>query len=89
MIVAFVATASAQDTVEAANGRWRCFSFQIWHKAPKLATIMAEAERAVLAYMSFDESLRTSLRSINPPERNNQKIKRRTNVAGDFLSRAV
>ena len=43
---------------------------------------MASAEHDVLAYMAFDESLRSKLHGTNPLERVNKEIKRRTNVVG-------
>ena len=51
---------------------------------PKLATIMDEAEQDVLAYMTFPREHRTKLHSINPLERINGEIKRRTDVVGIF-----
>ena len=39
-------------------------------------------EHDVLAYMTFDESLRLTLHSTNPLERAGKEIKRRTNVVG-------
>ena len=46
---AFIATAFAQETAEAASSQWRAFADQIRPKAPKLAAIMDEAETDVLA----------------------------------------
>ena len=51
---------------------------------PKLATIMDEAEQDVLAYMTFPREHRAKLHSINPLERINGEIKRRTDVVGIF-----
>jgi putative transposase len=83
VVSAFIATAFAQETPEAASLQWRAVADQIRPKVPKLATIMDEAEQDVLAYMTFPREHRTKLHSINPLERINE-IKRRTDVVGIF-----
>ena len=84
VVSAFIATAFAQDTTEAASTQWRAVADQIRPKVPKLAAIMDEAEHDVLAYMTFPKEHRTKLHSINPIERLNGEIKRRTDVVGIF-----
>ena len=84
VVSAFVATAFAQDDAEAAAAQWRLIADQLRPKAPKLATIMDEAQHDVLAYMSFPKEHRAKLHSTNPLERVNGEIKRRTNVVGIF-----
>ena len=84
VVSAFVATAFAQDDAEAAAAQWRLVADQLRAKAPKLATIMDEAQHDVLAYMSFPKEHRAKLHSTNPLERVNGEIKRRTNVVGIF-----
>ena len=81
---AFIATAFAQETPEAASTQWRAVADQIRPRVPKLATIMDEAEHDVLAYMSFPKEHRTKLHSNNPIERVNGEVKRRTEVVGIF-----
>jgi transposase-like protein len=84
VVSAFIATAFAQETPEAASVQWRAVADQIRPKVPKLATIMDEAEPDVLAYMTFPKEHRAKLHSTNPIERLNGEIKRRTEVVGIF-----
>src|SRR5919106_377277 len=53
VVAAFIATAFAQDTPEAARQQWRQVADQLRPKLPKLSALMDEAEMDVLAYMSF------------------------------------
>ena len=84
VVSAFVATAFAQEDAEAASAQWRLVADQLRTKAPKLATLMDQAEHDVLAYMSFPREHRQKLHSTNPIERLHAEIKRRTNVVGIF-----
>jgi transposase-like protein len=84
VVSAFIATAFAQDTPEAATTQWRNVADQIRPKVPKLATLMDNAEQDVLAYMTFPRAHWTKLHSTNSIERLNGEIKRRTEVVGIF-----
>lgn len=84
VVSAFIATAFAQETPEAASAQWRTVADQIRPKVPKLATLLDQAEPDVLAYMSFPREHRAKLHSTNPIERLNGEIKRRTDVVGIF-----
>jgi putative transposase len=84
VVSAFIATAFAQETAEAASTQWRAVADQIRPKVPKLAAIMDDAEPDVLAYMTFPKEHRAKLHSTNPIERLNGEIKRRTEVVGIF-----
>jgi transposase-like protein len=84
VVSAFIATAFAQETPEAASAQWRTVADQIRPKVPKLAAIMDETEPDVLAYMTFPKEHRAKLHSTNPIERLNGEIKRRTEVVGIF-----
>lgn len=84
VVSAFIATAYAQETPEAARNQWRKVADQLRPSVPKLARMMDTAEEDVLAYMSFPPQHRTKLHSTNPLERLNGEIKRRTGVVGIF-----
>src|SRR3954467_2246810 len=84
VVSAFIATAFPQDTPEAASAQWRAGADQPRPKVPKLAAIMDQPEPDVLAYMAFPKEHRAKLHSINPIERLNGEIKRRTDVVGIF-----
>ena len=89
VVSAFIATAFAQETPEAASAQWRTVADQIRPTVPKLAAIMDDAEPDVLAYMSFPKEHRVKLHSTNPIERLNGEIKRRTDVVGIFPNEAA
>lgn len=63
VVAAFIATAFAQDTAEAARQQWRQVADQLRAKVHKLATMMDEAEEDVLAYMTFSKEHRVKLHS--------------------------
>jgi len=84
VVSAFMATAFAQDSAEAAKAQWRRVADQLRPKLPKLAAFRDEAESDVLAYMSFPPEHWSKLHSTNGLERLNGEIKRRTEVVGIF-----
>ena len=84
VVAAFIGTAFVQDDAEAASKQWRAVADQLRAKVPKLAAIMDEAEADVLAFMTFPKDHRPKIHSINPLERLNGEIKRRTDVVGIF-----
>ena len=65
VVSAFIATAFAQETPEAASAQWRAVADQIRPKVPKLAAIMDDAETDVLAYMTFPREHRAKLHSTD------------------------
>ena len=89
VVSAFIGTAFAQETAEAASKQWRTVADQVRPKVPKLAALMDEAENDVLAYMTFPKEHRAKLHSTNPIERLNGEIKRRTDVVGIFPNEAA
>jgi len=84
VVSAFMATAFAQDSAEAAKAQWRRVADQLRPKLPKLAGFMDEAEDDVLAYMSFPPDHWSKIHSTNGLERLNGEVKRRTEVVGIF-----
>jgi hypothetical protein len=56
-------------------------------KVPKLAALMDDAEADVLSFMTFPKDHRAKIHSINPLERLNGEIKRRTDVVGNLPQR--
>jgi transposase-like protein len=89
VVSAFIGTAFAQETPEAASQQWRSVADQMRPKLPKLATLMDDAEPDVLAYMTFPKEHRAKLHSTNPIERLNGEIKRRTEVVDIFPNEAA
>jgi transposase-like protein len=81
-------TAFAQDNAEAARSQWRQVADQLRPRVKKLAELMDEPESDVLACMSFPPAHRTKLH-LNPIERLNGEIKRRTEVVGIFPNDAA
>lgn len=75
------ASAFAQDDAAAAKAQWRQVADQLRPKASQLATIMDQAQKDVLPYITCPKEHRTKLHSTNPLERLNGEIKRRTNVS--------
>ena len=89
VVAAFIATAFAQDTAQAAKEQWRRIADQLRSTVPKLATLMDTSEADVLAYMTFPLAHRTKLHSTNPIERLNHEVKRRADVVGIFPNEAA
>src|SRR5271165_1466211 len=77
VVSAFIATAFAQGSSDAAGKQWRQVADQLRAKLPKLAALLDEAEVDVLAFMSFPKEHWDKISSTNPIERPNGEIKRR------------
>ncbi len=89
VVAAFIATAFAQDTPQAAQEQWRRIADQLRPTVPKLAQLIDASEADVLAYMTFPSAHRTKLHSTNPIERLNHEVKRRADVVGIFPNEAA
>ena len=84
VVSAFIATAFAQNDADAARTQWRKVADQLRPTIRRLAEFMDEAETDVLAYMTFPKEHWTKIHSVNPLERLNGEVERRTNVVGIF-----
>ena len=84
VVSAFIATAFAQSSPDAAGKQWRQVADQLRAKLPKLAALLDEAELDVLAFMTFPKEHWDKISSTNPLERLNGEIKRRSEVVGIF-----
>jgi transposase-like protein len=84
VVSAFIATAFAQNDADAAKLQWRRVADQLRPQLPKLAAFLDAAETEVLTFMSFPKDHRAKIHSVNPLERLNGEIKRRTEVVGIF-----
>jgi len=84
VVSAFIATAFAQGSADAAGKQWRQVADQLRAKLPRLAALLDEAEVDVLAFMTFPREHWDKISSTNPIERPNGEIKRRTNIVGIF-----
>ncbi len=78
-VAVLVRTIFAQPGQAAARAHLRKVVVTLEHRHPKAATLLADAEENVLAYMSFPEKHRRRLHSRNLLERLHKEIKcRRT-----------
>ena len=84
VVCAFIATAFAQETPEAASAQWRAVADQIRPKVPKLAASLDDAEPDVLALHDLSQGASGQASQHEPIERLNGEIKRRTDGVGIF-----
>ena len=84
MVAAAMRQAFLQPDAESASQTWRHVADQLRNRWPKLAGHMDESEHDVLAFMGFPSQHRVKLHSVNPLERLNKEVKRRSDVVGIF-----
>jgi len=72
----------AQPDADLAREAWRHVADGFRPRYPKLATLLDEAEADVLVYPVFPGEHWRQIWSINPLERLNREVNRRTNVVG-------
>jgi len=85
----WIGTAFAEADPDAARAQWRRTADQARPRVPKLAALMDDAEPDFIAFMGFPAQHRAPLCSINPLERPNREIKRRSDVVGIFPNEAA
>ena len=84
MVAATIRTVFVQPDPASAREQWRRVADSFRPRFPKLAALMDSAEDEVLSYLSFPSEHWRQVWSVNPLERLNREIKRRTDVVGIF-----
>jgi len=77
------------DSYEQANERVTSVLERLEDVAPKVCTLLEQAEEDLLAFYRLPAEHRTKLRSTNPLERVNKEIGRRADVVGIFPNDAA
>ena len=84
MIATAIRQIFAAESAEEAHERLAGVAAALEHSAPKVASLLLEAEEELLAFMAFPVEHWCKLRSTNPLERVNREIGRRSDVVGIY-----
>jgi transposase-like protein len=84
MVAATIRTVFVQPDAASAREQWRRVADSFRPRFPRLAELLDGAEHEVLAYLGFPPEHWRQVWSVNPLERLNREIKRRTDVVGIF-----
>ena len=88
VVSAFIATAFVQDDAETARDQWRQVADQLRPRC-RSSRDHGQGRADALAFMSLPQRSSAKIHSINPSERLNGEIKRRTDVVGIFPTTAA
>ena len=89
MIATAIRQIFAAESAGEARERLAGVATALERSSPKVAHLLAAAEEELLAFMSFPAEHWTKLRSINPLERVNHEIGRRSDVVGIYPNDAA
>ncbi len=84
VVWAFIATAFAEGSADAAGNLWRQVADQVRPKSPKFAALLDEVEVDGLAFFNSPKQHGDKISSTNPNACVNGEIKRRTDVGDIF-----
>ena len=88
-VAAVFRTIFAQPDAPTVSATWDQVGDQLSKSLPKIATLMDGAKTEVLAFTSYPRSHWVKIWSMNPRERINQEIKRRSRVGAIFPNEAA
>lgn len=89
LVASTIRTVFAQVEARDAREQWRKVADSFRGRFDRLADLLDRAEDEVLAYLAFPREHWRQIWSINPLERLNKEVKRRTNVVGIFPNEAA
>ena len=84
-----VRTIYQQPSAEKVHAQLERVFDQLSDRFPDASSMLAEAGEGILAFTHFPQAHWKQVRSNNPQERLNKKVKRRTDVVGIFPNRSA